>query len=469
MRGLLAAAALLAFLPTAHAQDKAKSDFTIGGEFRVRDTWEMNESGNKNTKPASHNGVDQRFKLGVNFKANEKISAHATLLQGAAWGQASGESVGSRGAANSAATNAIDSNERNFMSVNEAYANWMMSEDFHARIGRQNFAFGDGSVMSMNDWQRQPYAFDGVVLGYEAEFGKFTAFGFKYRDYSIDTAISNTNTTTSDPQHDAYGLVFDLKTMPEWLKMVEAHLIQDKGDTIWGNTMSNGPGSLGNQDTLRGGVGLGFGFMGFDLTGDYEMVTGKASQAPTAGTGAVTDADKKDIKQSMMQAQVGYSMPALMGSRWYVGYHQDSGTSSGDSAKNFKTYDGYFHDLGKGSGMMELVGWGNLTYMNLGWTVKPQDSTDVGIQWFQFTKTNSEDAVTGGMYGSALFSGSPSTKLNDKNIGQEIDLWAEHHYDANFAMLARLGYFMPGSALKDSTINKGDAVTQIQIQGKLTF
>ena len=42
---------------------------------------------------------------------------------------------------------------------------------------------------------------------------------FKYRDfYDTVTAGSGNTSTTSDPQHDAYGLIFDLKTMPEWLK-----------------------------------------------------------------------------------------------------------------------------------------------------------------------------------------------------------------------------------------------------------
>jgi hypothetical protein len=467
MRGLLAAAALLAFLPTAHAQDKAKSDFSAGGEFRVRDTWEMNESGNKSTKPASHNGIDQRFKLGLKFKADEKLTFHGSLLQAAAWGQGGQDNtVGDRGTAN----NAAGTDEKNFMSVNEAYATWMMSEDFHANVGRMNYSFGDGSVMSVNDWQAQPFAFDGLTLNYEAEFGKFTLFGFKYRDYSFNNAITNANSTTSDPQHDAYGLVFDLKTMPEWLKSVNAHIIDDTGDTqTWGAASTNSVSTLGNVSALRYGVGAGFGFMGFELKADAEMVTGKASA--TTANGAVADPNQHSLAQSMYQAELAYSMPSLMGSRWYVGYHMDSGTSASDktptaASSKFNTYDGYFHDLHTGSGLMELVGWGNLTMIDVGWTVKPTDMTDVGLQYLMFTKTKNDDNVNPGMYGGNLFG---ATKSGEKNIGSEVDLWAEHKYSSAFSTIARLGYFMPGAALKDDTIKKGDSITQVFVQGKMTF
>ncbi|MGZ3721850.1 MAG: alginate export family protein [Bdellovibrionales bacterium] len=473
MRRLLAAAVLMALMPAAHAQDKGKSDFSANGEFRLRDTYEQNEMGNKNTKPASHNGVDQRFKMGLKFKANEKFSVHASLLQSASWGQPAGDAtVGNRGTSN-ATSGIANTNERNFMSVNEAYATWMMSEDFHAKIGRMNYGFGDGSVMSVNDWQMQPYAFDGLTLNYEQEFGRFTFFTFKYRDYSssVSSDPNAQTTTTSDPQHDAYGLVFDLKTMPEWLKMVNAHVIQDVGDSVWSSSAgSSSVNTTQNLNTLRAGVGAGFGMMGVDLKADYEMVKGKAADK-AAGTGTVFEDSastaKHDIAQNMYQLEVGYSMPALMGSRWYVGYHHDSGTSNSDTATKFNTYDGYFHDLHSGSGMMEIVGWGNLTMTDIGWTVKPTDSTDVGLQYSMFTKTNSEDVVNGGTYGKGLFMG--GTKSGSSKIGNEVDLWAEHKYDGGLSMLARLGMFMPGDTLKDDSIKKGDSITQFMVQGKLVF
>ena len=135
MKRVLAAAVLVAC--TAHAQDKGKADFSANGEFRVRDTFEQNESGQKNTQPAHHNGIEQRFKMGVKFKANEKFSAAASLINGTTWGQPKTDgTVGVRSAG-----------DDTVLLVNEAYGTWMMSEDLHFKVGRQNFTFGDGSVM----------------------------------------------------------------------------------------------------------------------------------------------------------------------------------------------------------------------------------------------------------------------------------------------------------------------------------
>ena len=103
--------------------------------------------------------------------------------------------------------------EENFLSVNEAFGTWMVSDDFNVKFGRMNFSFGDGSVMAVNDWQQQPDSFEGVLLNYEAEFGRFRLFGYKYNDELTSRAAAHAG-LTGDPQQDAYGLVFDLKTMP---------------------------------------------------------------------------------------------------------------------------------------------------------------------------------------------------------------------------------------------------------------
>src|SRR5205823_5132102 len=121
--------------PPTYAQDKGKPDFTHSAEFRVRDTFEQNESGDKTVKPSHHNGVAQRFKLGLGFRASEKLWVSATLLQAANWGQNSTEPLGDRA---SVATRQQGGDETNFMSVNEAYAIWMISEDLVAKVGRMN-------------------------------------------------------------------------------------------------------------------------------------------------------------------------------------------------------------------------------------------------------------------------------------------------------------------------------------------
>jgi hypothetical protein len=166
-----------------------------------------------------------------------------------------------------------------------------------------------------------------------------------------------------------------------------------------------------------------------------------------------------------------------MGSRFYLAYHQDSGTKQSDMATGDKTYDPYFYDRHTGSGLMELVAWGNLTDISAGWTLKPSDTTDAGLAYHMFSKTEKEDMVRPGTYGQNLFlnnnmcspTGAAGAPGCSSAIGNEIDVWAEHRYDGGLSILARLGYFMPGGTLKDSVVNETASITQVMVQGKLTF
>ncbi len=452
MRRVLATAVLLAFMPTANAQDKGKADFTHNAEFRVRDTYEDGMTGIKAAadgvgKPSHHNGIEQRFKLGLGFKANEKFSMTATLLQASQWGQGATNTTGNFGnTSNETPVNPNTRDEENFMSVNEAYATWMMSEDFNAKFGRMNFGFGDGTVMSVNDWQQQPMSYEGMNLNFEAEFGRFHGIAFKLKDLYAASASTSTN---SDPQHDLYGLIFDLKTMPEWLKSVNAFALQ----TVMDPTAAAAGGNM-----MMYGVGAGFMFAMIDLHADYVMETGK--------TVSTFPSTKTDLEANMMQLEVGFNLPAVMGSRFFFNYHQDSGTKAGGTKD--KTYKSPYSEAHNDTGMMDILNWGNLTAMSLGWTLKPMDNSSAGIAYHMFSKTVKEDTtVNAGKYGKLLTAGGPTAA--EAALGSEIDLWAEHNYGGGFSMTARLGQFMPGNAFKSAAAERKDSITQAMLEGKFSF
>ncbi len=467
----------------AQAQDKGKSEVSHTAEFRLRDAFEQNESGNASVKPNHHNAVDQRFKLGVGFRANEKFSLTATLLQSAAFGQTRTENINERGQTTSTPGN-LD--ERNFLSVNEAYVAWLMADDLNVKFGRMNYAFGDGAIMAVNDWQAQPYSYEGVEASYEAEFGRLQAFAFKMRDFSGSSPGSLTGTTkstTSDPQRDSYGLVFDLKVMPEWLKLLNANFIQDVADGI--TDTSTGVGSTvqknQSQKALRFGAAASVAYGMFDFKADYEGISGKNSDL-----GANTPV--RLINASMYQGELGINFPTVMLSHVFLGFHVDSGMKQADATTADRTYDPYFYDKHSGSGLMELVAWGNLTYFSAGWTGKPSDTTDVGLAYYMFSKTEKEDMVRPGYYGKNLFLNATACDPTGavaggsacaRGIGNEIDLWAEHRYDGGLSLLGRLGYFMPGATLKNNWVREDNAseglvhqtasLMQVMVQGKLTF
>lgn len=445
MRRVLAVAVLLAFMPTANAQDKGKADFSHNAEFRVRDTFEDGMTGMKAAadgvgKPSHHNGIEQRFKFGLGFKASEKFAMTATLLQASQWGQAGAATPGNFGSSDTTAA----AGEENFMSVNEAFGTWMMSEDFNIKFGRMNFGFGDGAAFSVNDWEQQPVSFEGLNFNYEAEFGRFHVFSFKVRDLYTGAASTSLN---SDPQQDAYGLVFDLKTMPEWLKNMHAYAVQ---------TVMDPTAALAGGNELRYGLGANFMFAMVDLKAHYANVTGKS--VTLAGA-------KTDVAAGMMQAEVGFNMSAFMGSRFFAGYYSDTGNKSG-TAKN-EQYSAPFSEQHESNGLMDILTSGNLTDMWLGWTLKPMDNSTAGIAYHMFSKTVKDDGVNAGKYGGLL--NASALDLTQTALGSEIDLWAEHNYGGGFTMTARLGQFMPGKAYKDATVSRKDAITQAMLEARLSF
>ncbi len=443
MRRLLALAVLVAFLPTANAQDKGKAEFSPSAEYRARYFWTQNPTANETSK-GQDSMVASRFKLGANYKANEKFSAHLTALHAATFGQdVNTDEVGNMN------TNSAE----NVLMVNEAYANWMFSDDMSFKFGRQNFQIADGSVMATNDWEQNPTAFEGLVGNWEAEFGRFQAFAFKYRELGVSSSAK-------DGEHNAYGLNFDLKTMPNMLKAVNVHVIKDAADATAGTagTGSNQTAAQGlmGQDTIRYGAMVTGEFGIFDAKVNYEGTTGKYKSV-AAGPGAVTSTDSNG---TMYQVEVGAKFDGFMGSRVFALYHSDSGSKT---ANDGKAYDAYFYEKHANAGLMDLVNWGNLTYVTVGWTMKPGDNTDAGIMYHMFSRTEKGVASSNTVFAAG--------DVNKEKLGDEIDLWAEHRYDGGLSTVLRLGYFTPGDYLTSNaaTTKADDNIMQVMVEGKLTF
>ncbi len=459
MRRVLAAAVLMAFLPTANAQDKGKADLSTNAEYRARFFYFQNP-GFSETGLSSATSAEGRFKLGLNYKANEKISAHVTLLHNTNFGIDNNTDPAAQTGANAPAVSTPTTEGDNLISVNEAYATWMSSDDLNFKVGRMNWTVGDGSIVSANDWEKVPYSFEGLLGSWEQEWGKLQLALFKVRNPTGTSA-------SAVPQHNMYGLNFDLKTMPEWLKAVNAHIFKDNADAIegaGGGTTVMGPTTNG-LDTMRYGFMASFGFNAFDIKANWEKQSGKMKNIAVGG--AKTELD---YEGDMMQVEAGYTLASFMGSRFFVLYHKDSGDETGADSK-LGTYDSYYTDAHGGAGYMDLLGWGNLTDIAVGWTMKPADKTDVGITYHMFSRTEASATsatYTRGTYGATFL---PAGAANDKDdLGTEIDLWATHHYDGGLSTTAFIGYFTPGDYFKDPTNGSlDDKAMFVMLEGKATF
>lgn len=453
MRRILAAAVLLAFMPTAQAApEKAKAaDMTTNAEFRVRYMYTQNASGNKDAQPGTLNDFEHRAKIGMGFRANEKFSAGFSLLHNAYWGQSDPGVTGSGTGDSANGINDGTDNAENMVLVHEAYGTWMAADDLSLKFGRQTFAFGDGSVMDVNDWERVPYAFEGLSANYEMEMGTVKAWAFQMAQFTgvSGGAYGSSGSSESDPHHNTYGLSFDVKGMPEMIKVANIHVIKDNKATTPGSSTQNG------LDALRYGATVGVGMSAMDAKVTYARHEGDTIAQTTNG-GATT---KSDREGEMWNIDLGYTMEAMMNMRIGAFFHKDSAN-----------YDKYFAELHENSGMMDLVEWGNLTYYGLQVTMSPMDSTTAGLSFHMMKKTDEGTGVTIG--NDSHFSGAPAA---EEDLGNQINLWAEHKYDGGFSAVARVGHFMPGDAFKnDATATNpgpdaGDAITQFWVQGKFTF
>lgn len=453
MRRVLAAAVLVAFMPTANAQDKAKADFSTNAEFRARFWWMQNPGGNEKSL-STNTDADSRFKLDLNYKANEKVSATATLIHWAEFGKAN-NAVHS--ASNTTDTSTDAGAVQDLMVVNQAFATWMSSDDLKFNVGRMNYQVGDGTLIGVNDWENVPYMFEGLLAKWEAEFGKFDFVIFKLRDVQGTTASGNA-------QHNMYGINFDLKTMPEWMKGLNVHFFKNNGDANddgagFTNTVAN---THDGVDTMRYGLMAHFGFSDFELKAWYE---GQGGKLKLINGGAKTEGD---YKGSMMQAELAYNAANFMNSRFHFRWHDSSGDDNAADTEQ-GTYDPFFNELHNAAGMMDLFNVGNLSYMQLGWKMKPQDQTDVGLQYTMLSLKEEGAGWMQGRNGASLAGATQNN--NNKKLGDMIDVWATHTYDANLATTFRIGYFMPGDRFEPAAPTQAstDAIMHVMIEGKATF
>ena|GEM_PF-1131878 len=509
MRIILALAAFLAFLPSANAADK---QFTPDLEFRIRPIFEDNQSGSSSLTPNNGNVVEQRLKVGGQYKFSEKFAVTAHVIQAANWGSQDLyvlNSNGTAGAFSSGDANGQHSgiSSNNVLTVNEAYGTWMMSDDMILKFGRGGLTMGDGSVISTNDWQPIPTSFDGVLGTYDMDLGRISAFVIKFAQYADSSAtttmklgglssVASAGNGSSDPEADAYGIAFDLKKMPEWLKMVNIHVIENsKASTpgaFYSPLLASDPTSRMGQSILRYGIAIGGNASMFDYkvdaagmngnyycAGDFSFTPGSTSSY--CGNAA---AGNHGVSASgyMGQAEFGVNFPDFMKARVFAKYHYDSGNSDNSSGHSIKAYDPYYYDRHAGSGNMEVIGWGNLTFANLGVSVMPTDQTTVTLQYFYFQKTEQAGRVNPGRFGDMM----AFTSASDKALGHEFDLIAEHKYDGGFTIVGSAGFFIPGAAVKDgeskdpvaqtlagasllAPTTRDSLFTQVMVQGKMSF
>lgn len=428
MKKLLFAFASLALISSAVAQDGA--DIKWNSEMRFRFTNVENEGA---TKLANQNQTDQRTKIGATFTKGEDLTATVTLLSAGTWGNV--------GAGNSSGDITAAGSDSDVL-VYEAFAFWKAMDNFALKIGRGAMDLADGSVVSKNDWEQTPWAFEGAYGVYFTEWANIGVFGVKgMDDEATDTA------TTSEADVNFYGASLDFKNLPEWLKMLNFHVLSSHATGI----DPDGAGAIqGVKDSKMR--------MGLTAKGDVGAIDYRATYAMYDGEQVITGA-KSDNEASMIDAEVGFGLPDVMNMRIAALYHTDTGDSSAADTKN-ERYDAFFYEQHANAGLMDILNWGNLTYIKVGVALEPAEMTKVGVDYYMFTKSEETDATVG-----TTNAGTITTLTTDDDLGSEIDLWYTRALSNSAELNARIGMFKAGDAIGTTT----EDITQASIGATFKF
>ncbi|MEZ4873647.1 MAG: alginate export family protein [Bdellovibrionales bacterium] len=394
----------------------AASELTNSAELRFRLNHNMNSG---LVKDRTNTDWAHRLKWDMGYKAGEKLTGNVSLIHNNMWGFDDGESVMG------------DRSDDNQFVINQAYATWMLANDMSVVVGRQPIEFGDGTLFHLNDWEAQPYSFDGIGVNYDTEFAAVNFWGVKMYDFGQSRTAAPA-TDTDDDERNLYIFSIDVKNMPDFLKMLNIHIIKDAASSLAAGGGGTNVVNTGDRvDTTQ----LGFTLQGesgqTDYRLTYSMVTGE--QETPAGA-------KSDVSTSMMDAAVGFKVESFRNSRFELAYHTDTGT---DSSGDVTLYSPLFYDMHGSAGMMDIVTWGNSTYMKLGWMFELMANTMAGLDYYQFSLTEAAGA---------------------DDVGSEIDFYTTKNYDNGIAVTARLGMFTPGDALASD-----ETQTQVFVEGKFTF
>ena len=408
MNKLIALIAVLGFAGSANAADGA--DFSHSGEFRLKYKADVTRDFNEaDTEGEVEQSYSQRLRWGTDVRAGEKMTGHFTLVHNAKWGSNPDQTP------DDTFEGVYTASNNNSLLVNEAYMTWMASDAWMIKAGRGSFTMADGRVVSSNDYEDVSTAFDGAVASWDQEFARISFFGVRGADFGAfdNNAASN-----------FMGFAADIKTLPGFLKSANVHYVQAKTD---GSTaLTTALGADRKKDMTMAGFSVAGDAAGFDYRANYEMQSGDE------GTATETD-----ISANMMDLEFGYSLPEMMSSRFHVGYHMDSGTPGTGATKN-ETYDGFYYDKHNNAGLMDVVGWGNLTYMRAGFTLSPMEDLTVAAEYFMFTQTekDGDNSVKGAVR--------PDVDADEDALGTELDLTVTKKYSNNFKISGSYRMFSPG-------------------------
>ncbi len=404
---------------------KSQAQFRIGGEFRTR-AWVNYGYGNLpkgNDAPATY--IEQRIRVNF-FYEKSKIQFYFSGQDDRVWGQEQYQGSYSLG-------------------VNEAWINFLLTDDFNIKIGRQLIGYDNGRLISDADWNNWGNSFDIGLLQYHN----------KEISFSIDWGFGINNKSGSNFKI-PYDVNFYKYISYLW---INKKFLDDKINLSWMNILNGAekPDDIEYiiTDTLLTSSGE-----------DYYIKEKKVTSYPgiiyvnyTSGIFLNINFLKNLYYEGEFYYQGGKTingkdLEALMYSSWLsfqnkkfelgIGYQYASGSDLSDSLEYTERSTTYRYNMYGNEGDPF---YGEMSYFIYPSRANYAGITDfVGYIKYQFSRKINASVYTHYL-GLAKKYISPDTRV-DKHLGLEFDFKIEYTANKNLSFELNYGIMLPENSLK---------------------
>ena len=429
--------------------DNHKAEFTP--EYRVRYSLSDGDGG-------SADAWVHRMKIGAEFKTNDSVTFNTTLVYSDVFGEDS-----LNAALSGANTQTPTPDTEAGIVVNEAFLTWQVNENTTFKLGRSSMEIADGSSVAVNDFQDYLTAMDGGVLTWEQDFGRISVFGVRFADLDQVSTLDNSNAAVAAAnldgvsEADAVGVSFELKVLPEWLSSLNLHVNQVDKDQV---DKDDNKVITVDQKYFRAGL---------TVEGNASLIDYRATYIYASG-----DSGSASLAQSMYDAEIGAQFEELMNLRVFVGYHSDTGGLASDfqaqaqgEARDSEQYEPFYYDIHKNAGKMDILRWGNLTYLKAGFTLDLADDLNLGVTYHMFSATEADGYLQVQRLASNPLHprGFVFLKDGDDDLGAELDVELSKTYSNGLTAAAAYRTFSMGSAFGEAA----DDLSQYWLELKYNF
>lgn len=393
--------------------------FLWEGEYRSRGLLQENvlNSGQNANDVFSH-----RLMLKAEFEPNDRLDARVSGILFQNWGEDVRGFSGIR----------EDSETENFR-IFEAYGEWHLSSAFFLKFGRWGLDFGNGALVSKNLDDDVPYSFDGVMLGYDASNFELRLGALRISDWASDLGF------TADPDSSAYFASLNLKSWEPVFKFFQIYFFREQKDGY--NNATTGR-SLEAESSNHFGVSAKGDYNKFFYTADYVQYSGEFTSL------------NQNIDGNLVHIKAGFTLKEKNDFKLFLVYHFDTGDNDATTQSEF--YRPLYYNHHKYAGVLDLLSFGNLTYLGLGASILSNDKNQFILQALSFSRTSDSDGVRGisfdGSNGATGFISDDivtnASNITDQDIGLEIDFVYNRSFDSGVNLEFITGAFLVGDYLK---------------------